>query len=82
MLLFATGSDAPHQSFSGLSCIGQQYLWRDVHMKYMKKLDPVYEVLHISGYFLIEVSDFKLDLFKLTLNTLVSQDAWKKFVNP
>lgn len=44
-------------------------------MKYMKKLDPVYEVLHISGYFLIEVSDFKLDLFKHTLNTLVSQDA-------
>lgn len=41
-------------------------------MKYVQKLDPMYEVLYIFEYFLIEVSDFKLDLFKLTLNMLVS----------
>jgi len=41
-------------------------------MNYVKRLAPSYEVLYICGYFLIEVSDFKVDLFELILNTLVS----------
>lgn len=41
-------------------------------MEYMKKLHTMYSILYVSWNLLIVVSDFKLDLFKHTLNTLVS----------
>lgn len=69
---FAVGSDAPHWYFRWAQLDGSAFPCRGIHIKYMKKLHPVYSILYVSWNLLIEVSDFKLDLFKLLLNTLVS----------